>query len=101
MSQAAPQLPTLYLALTEAGFNAFLIPGSSYSAKDSSPSGLRLCKGISDTTHFLSSSLFLFFGFWFLGLHPQHMEVPRLGVKSELELPAYATATALWDLSCL
>ena len=27
------------------------------------------------------------------------MEVPRLGVKSELELPAYTTATATWDLS--
>ena len=27
------------------------------------------------------------------------MEVPRLGVKSELQLPAYITATATWDLS--
>ena len=25
-----------------------------------------------------------------LGLHPQHMEVPRLGVKSELQLLAYS-----------
>ena len=31
--------------------------------------------------------------FFFLGLHPHHMEVPRLGVKLELQLPAYATAT--------
>ena len=30
--------------------------------------------------------------FFFLGLHPRHMEVPKLGVKSELQLPAYATA---------
>ena len=30
---------------------------------------------------------------FFLGLHLQHMEVPRLGVESELQLPAYATAT--------
>ena len=31
------------------------------------------------------------------------MEVPRLGVESELELPAYtiATATAMLDLSCV
>ena len=29
----------------------------------------------------------------FLGLHLQHMEVPRLGVESELQLPAYTTAT--------
>ena len=28
--------------------------------------------------------LFLFFVFVFLGLHPRHMGVPRLGVKSEL-----------------
>ena len=32
--------------------------------------------------------------FVFLGPHPQHMEVPRLGVKSELQLLAYNTATA-------
>ena len=29
----------------------------------------------------------------FLGLHPWLMEVPSLGVESELQLPAYATAT--------
>ena len=33
----------------------------------------------------------------FLGLHLQHMEVPRLGVKLELQLPAYATAIAMQD----
>ena len=32
--------------------------------------------------------------FVFLGLHSQHMEVPRLGVESELRLLAYTTATA-------
>ena len=37
--------------------------------------------------------------FFFLGLHLWHIEVPRLGVKSELQLPAYATATATQDLS--
>ena len=31
--------------------------------------------------------------FFFLGLYLWHMEVPRLGVKSELQLPATATAT--------
>ena len=40
---------------------------------------------------------FLFF-FWG-GAHLQHMEVPRLGVESELQLPAYTTATATQDLS--
>ena len=37
--------------------------------------------------------------FCFLGLHPWHLEVPRLGVQSELLLLAYATATATPDLS--
>ena len=32
-----------------------------------------------------------------LGLHLRHMEVPRLGVKSELQLPAYTTAAAMPD----
>ena len=37
--------------------------------------------------------------FRFLGPHPRHMEIPRLGVELELHLPAYATATAVQDLS--
>jgi len=37
---------------------------------------------------------FFSFFFFFLGPHPGHMEVPRLGVKSELQLLAYTTATA-------
>ena len=36
---------------------------------------------------------------FFLGLHLQHMEVPKIGVESELQLPATATATATPDLS--
>ena len=43
----------------------------------------------------------LFFGFFFpfviLGPYLQHMEVPKLGVESELQLPADTTATAMWD----
>ena len=35
----------------------------------------------------------------FLGPDVWHMEVSRLGVKSELDLPAYTTATATQDLS--
>ena len=40
--------------------------------------------------------------FFFLGPQMQHMEVPRLGVKSELQLPPYTTATATWgsELCC-
>ena len=37
--------------------------------------------------------------FCFLGPHPWHKEVPKLGVKSEPQLPAYATAIAMQDLS--
>ena len=44
-----------------------------------------------------TSFLFLFFSFFFLGPHPQHTEVPRLGVESDLQLLAYATATATPD----
>ena len=36
---------------------------------------------------------------FFLRLHLQLMEVPRLGVKLELQLLVYTTATATWDLS--
>ena len=35
----------------------------------------------------------------FLGQHPQHMEIPALGVIMELQLPAYTTATAMLDSS--
>ena len=41
------------------------------------------------------------FIYCFLGLHPRHAEVPRLGVYSELQLPAYATAIATQDPSCV
>ena len=41
-------------------------------------------------------TFFFFFFFGFLGPHPWH-EVPSLGVESELQLPAYATATAMPD----
>ena len=43
--------------------------------------------------------LFFFFSFFFLEVHLWHMEVPGLGVISELNLPACATTTATPDLS--
>ena len=44
--------------------------------------------------------VFIFYLFFvFLGLHLKHMEVPRLGIKLELQPPAYTTATATQDLS--
>ena len=42
-------------------------------------------------------SIFFFFFFFFLELHLWHMEVLRLGIDSELQLPAYTTATATPD----
>ena len=45
-----------------------------------------------------SLSIFLVF-FCFLGPHPWHMEIPRLGIQLELWLPAYTTVTAMRDLS--
>ena len=45
-----------------------------------------------------SLSLFFFFFFW---PNPQHMEIPRLGVESELQLPVYTTAVATSDLSSI
>ena len=45
------------------------------------------------------SFFFSFLFFYFLKLYPWHMEVPRLGVESELQMLAYITATAMWNLS--
>ena len=46
-----------------------------------------------------SCSYGLIFFFFLIGPHLWHMEVPRLGVKLELQLPDYTTATATPDLS--
>ena len=48
--------------------------------------------------HFIFN-LLLFY--CFLRPHLWHMDIPRLGVESELHLPAYTTATATQDASCL
>ena len=42
---------------------------------------------------------FSFFSFSFLGPNPWHMEIPRLGVKSEPQLLVYSSATATPGLS--
>ena len=66
-----------------------------------------LMAGISSAIWWVSSLpppfLFYFKNFFvlFLGPHLQHMEVPRLGVESELQPLAYATVTATLDLSCI
>ena len=58
------------------------------------------CYYIVLNSYFLLDHIVLFFSF-FLGSHLQHMEVPRLGVQSELQLLATVTATATPDLSCI
>ena len=56
--------------------------------------------GLGFLTKVVGCSFVLFFCFFFfLELQLQHMEVPRLGVESEMQLPAYTTTTATWDLS--
>ena len=45
------------------------------------------------------TNISFFFSFFFLRLHLRLMEMPRRGVKRELELPVYTTATAPWDLN--
>ena len=54
------------------------------------------------TRHYLSLAMLqaenrFYLFFCFLGSHLQHMEVPRLGVESELQLLVYSTATVMPD----
>ena len=42
-----------------------------------------------------------FFFFFFLGPYQWHMEIPKLGVKLEPQLPAYITATATPDIQAM
>ena len=68
--------------------------------------GLLLCLNMHRLTMpqyvvLFSTVILFFFLFFFLGLHPWRMKVPRLGVESELQLPDYTTATAAQDPSCI
>ena len=67
------------------------------------PTGLQNSwKAHDSSSHILTLSMFFcfFFVFFFLLFKAtQHMEVPRLGVQSELQLLACATATATPDPS--
>ena len=47
--------------------------------------------------HVYNIVIHIFFFFCFLGPHLWHMEVPRLGVELELQLPAYTIAAAMQD----
>ena len=54
----------------------------------------QLYKDIPEANYLLPNFIYLFI---FLGPHPWHMEVPRVGVEWELQLLAYTTATAMPD----
>ena len=77
-------------------------PLSSASPNLHEPVCMSCCLFMSSTS-FLSHFIYLFIVhlFCFRGSHTQHMEVPRRGVESELQPPAYTTATATPDLSCI
>ena len=65
---------------------------------------MRLRGGLGDQRKSLLLYLFIYLFICllvFLGPHSQHMEVPRLGVESELHLPVHITATATWNPSCV
>ena len=62
-------------------------------------SGLSWNMRITVSIKILPSMLFYFFYFFLLGAPPVAYEVPRLGVKSELQLPGYATVIAMRDPS--
>ena len=57
-----------------------------------------ICSVLNDLC--ICSFIFSFI-FCFLGPYLGYVEVPRVGVELELQLPAYATATAMPDPSCI
>ena len=57
----------------------------------------KLMQVINQNSTFICDKAFFFFSF--LGPHSRHVEVPRLGIESELQLLTHTTATAMWDLS--
>ena len=65
------------------------------------PVSLHLCQHLVLLKGIVWKLIVPFVCFCFLGLHPQHMEVPRLGVELELQLPAYTTASAMRGVSCV
>ena len=56
-----------------------------------------ICSVVGSGGNFISRRVYIFF--FFLWPHLRHMEVPRLGVALELQVPAYTTTTATPDPS--
>ena len=76
-------LPLVVGLLQSFGFSCYLYPMT--------------LKFVFDCLQGILTYIFIFF----LGLHLRHMQVPRLGVELELQLPVYTMATATWDLNCI
>ena len=57
--------------------------------------------GHRNSSYTFSFFLYFFGLFVFLGPHPRHLEVPRLGIESELQPLAYTRAIAMPDPSCI
>ena len=55
--------------------------------------------GLHPSLGYRIARFFVLFCYCFLGRHLRHMEVPRLGAESDLQLPAYTIATATHDPS--
>ena len=88
---------SLYILLRGGGHNLFVPfdPGIAQEMiQDVTKTYLHECSRLLLNVFYL---LFIFLSFCLLGPYVWHMEVPRLGVQLELELPACATAT---DAQC-
>ena len=91
-------LPSLAEALLARDRRAQVVPGERPLSGQTAPRGnpaLRPRRTFPACFFFLFVCLF----FLYYGPHPWHMEVPRLGVKLELQLPVYTRATATPDPS--
>ena len=97
-------LPSVSVSLqtrfSEGHFNHLLVIYVSFFDKYILKMQLNYYQTGSYTDRYQNNIIYLFI-FVFLELHPWHMEVPRLGAESELQLPAYVTAAAMQDSSCI
>ena len=97
-SHAAVPHSTSFPSVPGLGKSKCAKPVPTYHFSLKSPLGYPVSQGYDSREAPKSSVIKITFFFFFLGLNLRHMEVPRLGVKLELPLPAYIIATATWDL---
>ena len=92
VAAALPSLPSLLAAFSWVAFCPHMFPYNKHQLYWLEVHPTPVCPHL-----FFCLFVFVFLSFVVLGLHSQHMEVPRLGVELELRLLAYATATATPD----